>query len=70
MITKRDGTAYIDDTRIPVWSIVNYIKLGMTATDVIDDFENIVENDVYEALLYYAENRAEIDREIEENETA
>jgi uncharacterized protein (DUF433 family) len=72
MITKTDGvcggSACIKGTRIPVWVLVNYFRLGQTMEQLVDGYPSLKPADIESALAYYRENKEEIDREIEENE--
>jgi uncharacterized protein (DUF433 family) len=72
MITKTDnvcgGSACIKGTRIPVWVLVNYSRLGQTVEQIAEGYPSLRPADIESALAYYKENKAEIEREIEENE--
>jgi uncharacterized protein (DUF433 family) len=72
MITKKagvcGGSACIQGTRIPVWVLVNYFKLGQTMEQLLEDYPSLKSDDIKSALAYYKNNIEEIEREIEENE--
>ncbi|MCB0003601.1 MAG: DUF433 domain-containing protein [Anaerolineae bacterium] len=60
--------AVIKGTNIPVSIIVGYVLIGETPETIV---ENVMPHlslaEVYDALSYYFERRAEIDQEIAEN---
>lgn len=62
------GDACIAGTRIPVWSLVNSRKLGMTDGQLLDAYPTLERQDLTNAWLYYEANQAEIDELIAENE--
>ena len=66
------GDACIRNTRIPVWSVVVVrCRLGKTDVDLCHHFVTpLTLADVRATLAYYEQHREEIDREIEENESA
>ena len=68
---KRDrggGDACIRETRIPVWVLVNYRRLGASDADVLRAYPGLTPADLEAAWEYAAANLAEIDRAIRENE--
>lgn len=62
------GDACIAGTRIPVWSLVNSRKLGMTDGQLLDAYPTLARQDLANAWHYYEANQAEIDELIAENE--
>ena len=62
------GDACIRDTRIPVWVLVNYRRLGGSDADLLRDYPALTPADLEAAWGYYAANREEIDRAIRHNE--
>ena len=64
------GDPCIVRTRIPVWLLVQARKLGMSEADILQSYPSLTAEDLINAWAYYASHRAEIDRQIEENETA
>jgi len=62
------GDACIAGTRIPVWSLVNSRRLGMSNEDLLRNFPTLTSHDLANAWAYYEANRAEIDLQIFENE--
>ena len=62
------GNAVIHGTRFPVRSVVIYIlQHGRTPEELVAKFPHLTLAQIHDALSYYYDNRAEIDREIEEN---
>lgn len=64
------GAAHIARTRITVWALEGYRRLGWSEQQVLDSFPALRPVDLLAAFTYAATNRAEIDREIAENESA
>jgi uncharacterized protein (DUF433 family) len=62
------GSAYIRDTRIPVWVLVRYRQLGLKDSQIMGAF-SMDENDLLSAFRYESENPKEIQREITENDS-
>lgn len=62
------GRARIRQTRIPVWSIVLAKRMGRGDDDILRGYGQLTTNDIENALLYYARNRGEIERDIKEND--
>ncbi len=55
-------------TRMPVWSIIKWYKLGMSVEDIIREFPQLTPSQVYDAFSYYYDNQEEIEKDIKENE--
>jgi len=62
------GDACIRDTRIPVWTVVNYRRLGGSDADLLRDYPGLTAADLEAAWEYSKSNAEEIDRAIRENE--
>jgi len=62
------GDACIRETRIPVWVLVNYRRLGSTDTEILDAYPSLTPADLDAAWQYASANAEEIDRDIRENE--
>jgi len=62
------GDACIRNSRIPVWVLVNYRRLGGADADLLRDYPSLTAADLAAAWAYYAANAQEIDRAIRENE--
>ena len=64
------GAACIAHTRIPVWSLVQYRRLGASDADLLQWYPSLTPDDLAHAWAYYQTHQEEIEREIEENEAA
>ncbi len=64
------GAACVIRTRIPVWSLVQFRKMGATDADLLRSYPTLTAQDLANAWAYYDAHRAEIDQEIAENEAA
>jgi uncharacterized protein (DUF433 family) len=64
------GDACIRDTRITVWGLVEWKKLGLTEPEILSRVHGLTEADLEAAWEYYAKNQEEIDQAIRENEEA
>ena len=64
------GSACIIRTRIPVWSLISFKKLGVTDTQLLESYPTLRQQDLNNAWAYYEANKAEIDLDIRENEDA
>ena len=62
------GRSIVEDTRIPVWSIVKWYKLGISIEDIIREFPQLTPSQVHDAFSYYYDNLDEIEKDIMENE--
>jgi uncharacterized protein (DUF433 family) len=62
------GDACIRDSRIPVWVLVNYRRLGGSDADLLRDYPTLAPADLEAAWGYAAAHPEEIDRAIRENE--
>ena len=62
------GDACIAGTRIPVWTLVNYRRLGATDADILDDYPTLRGIDLVNAWAYAEGNQEEIEAAIRENE--
>ena len=64
------GSACIIRTRIPVWLLEQARRLGSSEADLLTAYPSLRAEDLVNAWAYARIHRDEIDREIEENETA
>jgi uncharacterized protein (DUF433 family)/antitoxin (DNA-binding transcriptional repressor) of toxin-antitoxin stability system len=64
------GQPTLRGTRVPVRAIVGYHKLGMNADEIRASLPHQTQAQIYEALSYYYDHVAEIEREIQENQLA
>jgi uncharacterized protein (DUF433 family) len=56
------GAATIDGTRIAVWHLVGYYyKVGLSVEDILAEWDYLTPAQVFSALAYYHDNRAEVD---------
>lgn len=58
-----EGKAIIKGTRIPVVSIINHYRCGMSIEDILEGYPNITPAQLFNALSYYFDNKEEIDKE-------
>jgi uncharacterized protein (DUF433 family) len=52
---KRGGKPCIKGMRITVSDILNWLSSGMSIQDILSDFEELTETDIYAALKYAAD---------------
>jgi len=57
---KRGGKPCIRGMRITVSDILGWLASGMTIQDILDDFDELTENDIYAALSYAADRENKI----------
>jgi uncharacterized protein (DUF433 family) len=62
------GDACIRGHRIPVWTLVNYRRLGGADAELLQDYPDLSQADLEAAWEYAAGHQDEIDRAIRENE--
>src|SRR5438067_12365991 len=62
------GDACIRETRIPVWALVNYRRLGAADAEILHAYPSLSPADLEAAWAYAAAHAEEIDRAIRENE--
>ena len=62
------GDACIRETRIPVWVLVNYRRLGASDADILQAYPSLNPSDLENAWAYAAANCEEIDLAIRANE--
>jgi uncharacterized protein (DUF433 family) len=55
------GEPCIRGTRIPVWVLAAMHKQGDTAEEILEAYPNLSAAQVYAAMSYYYEHRAEVD---------
>ncbi len=64
------GSARIAGTRIPVWSLESWRRLGASDEEILRNHPSLQASDLVNAWQYVARHPREIDREIQENEAA
>jgi len=57
---KRGGKPCIRGMRITVNDILGWLASGMTTHDILTDFDELTENDIYAALSYAADRENKI----------
>ena len=62
------GRSVIESTRIPIWSIIKWYKVGMSVEDIIREFPQLTPSQVHDAFSYYYDNQEEVEKDIVENE--
>ena len=62
--SKYEGKAVFKGTRIPVVSIVNHYRSGMSIEEIIEGYPSLKPAQLFDALSYYFDNKDEIDREL------
>ena len=62
------GQPIIKGTRIAVWHIVGYYyKVGMSVEDILAEWDYLQPAQIFSALAYYHDHKAEIDTIRQEN---
>lgn len=64
------GDACIRRTRIPVWALEGYRRLGLSDIQLLENFPTLAAADLASAWAYVAAHRDEIEQAIRENEEA
>ncbi|WP_437630588.1 DUF433 domain-containing protein [Sorangium sp. So ce854] len=64
------GDACIVRTRIPVWTLERYRRLGWSEARILDNFPTLRAADLVNAWSYVDAHSEEIERSIQENEDA
>lgn len=64
------GDARIAGTRIPIWTLVNYRRLGVSEAIILEDFPSLRATDLANAWAYADAYPDEIETAIRENEEA
>ena len=64
------GEPCIVRTRIPVWTLVQARRLGVTESDLLKSYPSLHAEDLAEAWSYFRMHQQEIDAQIEANEQA
>ncbi|MEM1134354.1 MAG: DUF433 domain-containing protein [Bacteroidota bacterium] len=59
---KRGGKPCIRGMRITVTNILVWLASGMTVQDILNDFDELTETDIYAALSYAADRENKIYR--------
>jgi uncharacterized protein (DUF433 family) len=64
------GEPRIVRTRIPVWLLVQFRKLGASEADLLQSYPTLRAEDLTNAWAYYRSHQQEIEQQIIANETA
>jgi uncharacterized protein (DUF433 family) len=64
------GSACIVRTRIPVWTLEGYRRLGWTESKILANYPTLRAADLVHAWAYAEAHRSEIDEAIRQNEAA
>ena len=64
------GDPCIAGTRIPLWTLESYRRLGLTEAQILDAYPRLRAADLVNAWTYVAGHPDEIERQIRENEEA
>jgi uncharacterized protein (DUF433 family) len=62
------GEACVRDTRISVWLLVSYCRLGLSEAKLLDNYPMLTANDLVNAWSYASAYADEIDRAIAQQE--
>ena len=62
------GRACIANTRLTVWNLVRWHQLGLSDQELLDKYPQLTQSDLDAAWDYYAYHKAEILKDIKENE--
>jgi len=62
---KYEGKAVIKGTRIPIASIINHYRSGMSVEEILEGYPSLSPAQLFDALSYYFDHKEEIDRELE-----
>ena len=57
----RFGKPCVRETRIAVYDILNWLANGMTTIEIIEDYPELVEEDIFACLSYAAEREHKIE---------
>ena len=57
---KRSGKPCIRNLRITVYDILRMLANGMKPKEIVDDFPELTENDIYASLSYAADKERKI----------
>ena len=64
------GSACVIRTRIPVWTLVSFKKLGVGDNKLLNSYTTLRQQDLNNSWAYYTANKNEIERDITENNKA
>lgn len=58
------GNARIRNTRIPVWTLVSFRKLGASDSEILESYPGLIQQDLEAAWSYYELHQAEVEKAI------
>ena len=61
------GSACVIRTRIPVWTLVSFKKMGMNDATILTSYPSLRQQDLNNVWAYYKAKKHEIDTDIQEN---
>ena len=64
------GSPSIYGTRITVWSIIKWYKIGMSVEEIMREFPQLAPAQIHNAFSYYYDHQKEIEKAISELEAA
>ena len=64
------GDSCVAGTRIPVWTLEQYRRLGLSEARILDAFPSLRAADLVNVWSYVADHPDEVERQIRENEEA
>ena len=64
------GRACIRRTRITVWGLVEWRRLGLSDAQIQEQISGLTQPDLSAAWTYYEQHREEVDQDIKQNEEA
>jgi uncharacterized protein (DUF433 family) len=71
-VTRREGIhgtrPVIRNTRIPVKTLVRYIQMGMSGSEILAGFPELTAAQLYDALSYYYDNQAEMEADMADDD--
>jgi uncharacterized protein (DUF433 family) len=59
-----NGSAFVFNTRIPVWKVISYMKKGFTDNKILEMFTDLWDDRLRSIKNYYYDNKQEIDKDI------
>lgn len=64
------GAACVVRTRIPIWALENYRRLGWSESKILENYPTLRAADLVNAWIYADTHKEEVDQVIKENEAA
>ncbi len=66
---NEEGTIIIANSRVSLDSVVNHFKLGASAEQIVQKFPSLELADVYGAISYFLNNKSEVEKYLQKQET-